>query len=411
VLRASQRVRGAIGGVPSLRSWPSSKPPSADDVLSAATAATGLDDYGERGFVQGLAVLAESLRSDARLTRIGRVVLSADLMRMLSNRLRFQRDVTRHPEILNERIAAPIIITGLPRTGTSKLHRMISADPRVQRLEVWKLLNPAPLPGEPASGPRERINFARVVERTLATQFPDYMAAHPIEALEPDEEALLMEMSFECVVSSLKTRAPQHRAFVEGRDPRPTYEYTRAMLQYLQWQDGGGRGRPWIMKSPLHIGNLLTLLDVFPDATVVHCHRDPRVAIVSFASLIEASRRMASDDVDATEIGADVLDFLSRQIERNILHRAEVGEERIIDVPYEGIRDDPDEVIGEIYARAGRKLTAGARDAMRQYAARRPEGHLGRHAYVADRYGLDREKIGTAFADYCERFGTMGAAE
>ena len=385
------------------------KPPSADDVLSAATAATGLDDYGERGFVQGLSVLADSLSSEARLNRMGRVVLSADLVRMLSNRLRFQRDVTRHPEILEERVAAPIVITGLPRTGTSKLHRMISADPLVQRLEVWKLLNPAPLPGEGASGPQQRINFGLVVERGLTTQFPDYMAAHPIEALEPDEEVLLMEMSFECVVSSLKTRAPQHRAFVEGRDPRPTYESTRALLQYLQWQDGGGRGRPWIMKSPLHIGNLPTLLDVFPDATVVHCHRDPRVAIVSFARLVEVSRRMASDDVDATEIGADTLDFLSRQIERNIVDRAQVGQERIVDVPYERIRDDPEMVIGEIYARAGRELTAEARDAMRKYAARRPEGHFGRHAYAADRYGLDPEKIGTAFADYCERFGAVAA--
>jgi Sulfotransferase family len=399
----------AIRAVPRLRSWPLNKTLSADDVLSAATAATGLDDYGERGFVQGLAVLADSLRSDARLNRMGRMVLSADLVRMLSNRLRFQRDIARYPEILDERVAAPIVITGLPRTGTSKLHRMISADPRVQRLEVWKLLNPAPLPGEATGGPRERINFALVVERTLATQFPDYMAAHPIEALEPDEEVLLMEMSFECVVSSLKTRAPQHRAFVEARDPRPTYEYARAMLQYLQWQDGGGRGRPWIMKSPLHIGNLLTLLDVFPDATLVHCHRDPRVAIVSFASLIEASRRMASDDVDAMEIGADVLDFLSRQIERNILHRGQVGEERIIDVHYERIRDDPETVIDEIYAHAGCQLTVAARDAMRRYAARRPEGNFGSHTYLADRYGLDQEKIGAAFTDYGERFGTLPA--
>lgn len=403
-------MRGAIGAVPTVMSWPLIKPLSADGMLSAASAATGLDDYGEPRFLQGLAVLADSLCFEARLNQMGRMVLSADLVRMLSNRLRFQRDVTRHPEILEETVAAPIVITGLPRTGTSKLHRMISADPQVQRLEVWKLLNPAPLPGEPARGPQERINFALLVERTLAKQFPDYMAAHPIEALEPDEEALLMEMSFECVVSSLKTRAPQHRAFVESRDPCPTYEYTREMLQYLQWQDGGGRGRPWIMKSPLHIGNLMTLLNVFPGATVVHCHRDPRVAIVSFASLVEASRRMTSDDVDATEIGGDVLDFLSRQIERNMLHRGQVGEEQIIDVPYERIRDTPEMVIGEIYACAGRKLTVGACDAMRRYAARRPEGHFGKHAYLADRYGLDGEMIGTAFADYWERFGRMAAA-
>lgn len=377
----------------------------ADDLLSAGTAETGLDDYGERGFVEGLTVLADSLRSEARLNRMGHMMLARDLVRMLTNRLRFQRDVTRHPEILEEEIATPIIITGLPRTGTSKLQRMISADPGVQRLEIWKLLNPAPFPGERAGSPQERINFARVVELVLATQFPDYMAAHPTEALEPDEEVLLMEMSFECAVSSLKTRAPRHRAFVERRDSVPIYEYLRAMLQYLQWQDGGGHGRPWIMKSPLHIGNLPALLKVFPDATVVHSHRDPRVAVVSFASLVEASRRMSSDDVDLEEIGADVLDFLSRQMQLNVKHRPQVGEQRIIDVPYRRIRDDPEAVIEEIYARAGRALTADARDAMLAYAARRPEGHFGKHAYAAERYGLDRCQIETAFADYSERFG------
>jgi hypothetical protein len=377
----------------------------AADLLRAATDATGLDDYGDRGFVEGLAVLVDSLRSDGRLNGLGRMILSGDLVRMLSNRLRFQRDVTRHPEILDELVTAPIIITGLPRTGTSKLHRMMSADPSVQRLDVWKLLNPAPFPDEPAGSPQGRIKFALVVERTLSTRFTDYMAAHPIEAREPDEEVMLMEMSFECLVSSLKNRAPKHRAYVERRDPRPTYQYLHAMLQYLQWQDGGGRRRPWIMKSPLHLGDLPTLLEVFPDATIVHCHRDPRVAVASFASLVEASHRMGSDEIDVREIGADVLDFLSCRMNRNIEQRRQFGEEQIIDVPYARIREDPETVIEEIYDRAGRELTADARDAMRRNATRRPEGYFGPHLYSAERYGLDPEKIATWFAAYLERLG------
>jgi Sulfotransferase family len=377
----------------------------AADLMRAATDASGLDDYGDSGFVEGLAVLADSLRSDGRLNRTGHMILPGDLIRMLTNRLRFQRDVTRHPEILDDPVTAPIVITGLPRTGTSKLHRMMSADPRAQRLDLWKLLNPAPFRDEPAGRPQGRINFALVVERTLSRLFTDYMSAHPVEALEPDEEVVLMEMSFECLVSSLKNRAPKHRAYVEGHDPRPTYQYLRAMLQYLQWQDGGGRGRPWIMKSPLHMGDLPTLLHVFPDATVVHCHRDPRVAVASFASLVEASHRMASDDVDVGEIGADTLQFLSCRMDRNIEQRLQLGKAQIIDVSYAQIREDPEAVIGEIYDCAGRDLVDDARDAIRSYAARRPEGHFGRHVYSAGRYGLDPGKIETAFAAYLTRFG------
>jgi hypothetical protein len=284
---------------------------------------------------------------------------------------------------------------------------MMSADPGVQRLDVWRLLNPAPFPGDSPNEQQARINFGLVVERTLAQQFPEYMARHPTEAMEPDEELLMMEFTFECVVSSMRTRAPSHRAFVESRDQHATYEYMRSLLQYLQWQDGGGRGRPWIMKSPVHLGNLATLLDVFPDATIVHCHRDPRVAVVSFCSLVESGRRMGSDDVDLHEIGADILQLLAQSMQRNLEDRERLGEERIIDVSYEQIRDDAEGVIADAYARAGRELSEEAISAMRSYQRRRPEGHFGRHEYAAERFGLTPEQIAAEFEEYWERFGAV----
>jgi NAD(P)-dependent dehydrogenase (short-subunit alcohol dehydrogenase family) len=398
----------SINAVPNFGPRPLNAPLFAEDLLAAATSETGLEDYGDRGFVEGLTVFADALRAEARLNRIGHMMMAADIVRMLTNRLRFQRDVVRHPEILDEQIAAPIVVVGLPRTGTSKLQRMMSADPGVQRLDVWRLLNPAPFPGEAQGVPQARIDFGLVVERTLATQFPDYMARHPTEALEPDEELLLMEMSFESDVSSLRTRTPSHRAFTASRDPLPAYRYVRSLLQYLQWQDGGHRGRPWIMKSPVHIGNLETLFEVFPDATVVHCHRDPREVVPSFASLVESARRMGSDDVDVEEIGADMLEYWATQLDRNLEARERIGDSRILDVPYERIRDDALGVIADVYERAGREMTAEADAALRGYEARRPQGHFGRHEYSAERFGLDAEQIDARFAAYRERFVAMG---
>ena len=248
---------------------------------------------------------------------------SADLVRMLVNRLRFVRDQQSHPEILEERIVAPIVVAGLPRTGTSKLQRMMSADPGVQRLDVWRLLNPAPFPREAEYGTTGRLMFAQVVEKTIVQMFPEFMAAHPTEAAEPDEELLLMELSLESVVSALRNRVPSFHTFASERGPRASYEFMRQMLQYLQWQDGGGRGRPWIMKSPVHLGNLKLLFELFPDATVVHCHRDPRIVMPSFASLTEAGRRMGSDDPDPLEIGAFVLDLWAGATEANLADRLE----------------------------------------------------------------------------------------
>lgn len=397
----------SIGAVPNFGPRPINAPLFAEDLMAAGTAETGLEDYGDREFVEGLTVLADSLRTEAHLNRMGHMMLSGDIVRMLANRLRFQRELKRHPEILDERIEAPIIVVGLPRTGTSKLQRMMSADPDVQRLDVWKLLNPAPLPGEKPGNPKPRIEFGMVVERILSTQFPDYMARHPTEACEPDEELLLMEMSFECVVTSLRVRTPTFREFVLKRDQGPTYRYMLRMLQFLQWQDGGGRGRPWIMKSPVHLGNLATLLETFPDATIVHCHRDPRVVVPSFASLLEAGRRMGSDTIDLDEIGADMLGLLPRDMRRNLADRKALREERILDVQYSEIRDDARSVIARVYGKAGRELTPEAAAAFEAYGARRPEGHFGRHEYTAERFGLSGDRIAAEFADYYDRFPEM----
>jgi NAD(P)-dependent dehydrogenase (short-subunit alcohol dehydrogenase family) len=396
----------SIGAVPNFGPRPINAPLFAEDLMAAGTAETGLEDYGEREFVEGLTVLADSLRTEAHLNRIGHMMLSGDVVRLLANRLRFQREVKRHPEILDERIEAPIVVVGLPRTGTSKLQRMMSADPGVQRLDVWKLLNPAPLPGEKPGNPKPRIEFGMVVERILSTQFPDYMARHPTEALEPDEELLLMEMSFECVVTSLRVRTPSFREFVLTRDQGPTYRYMRKMLQFLQWQENG-QGRPWIMKSPVHLGNLATLLEVFPDATIVHCHRDPRVVVPSFASLLESARRMGSEKIDLAEIGADMLGLLSRDMRRNLADRKLIGEERILDVQYQEIRDDARSVIARVYEKAGRELTSEASAAFAAYDARRPEGHFGKHEYTAERFGLTGDRIAAEFADYYDRFPEM----
>ncbi|HEY1969974.1 MAG TPA: glucose 1-dehydrogenase [Pseudonocardia sp.] len=394
----------SINAVPNFGPRPPSPPLYPEDLLAAATAETGLDDYGDTGFVEGLTAFADALRTEAGLTRMGHMMTSADVVRMLVNRLRYVRDLGRHPEIADERITAPIVVAGLPRTGTSKLQRMMSADPGVQRLEVWRLLNPAPFPGEQPGDPSARIGFAAGVERILATQFPDFMAAHPTEATEPDEELLLMEMTFESMVSSLRTRVPAFRTFVEGRPTDAIYDWTRQMLRYLQWQDGGGRGRPWILKSPAHLGSFPTLFETFPDAVVVACHRDPKVVVPSFARLLEAGRRMGSDDVDPHEVGTDTLDYWAAQMRRNLADREHLDPDRVLDVHYDRIRDDAAGVIAEVYERAGRTVGPEAAEAFAGYEARRPAGHFGRHEYSLERFGLTERRIEDAFAEYYERF-------
>lgn len=381
-------------------------PRTVQDLMAAASAETGLEDFGDRHFLTGLSRLVEALPREASLNAVGEQMVYGGILRLLGNRLRYVQDLKRHPEILQEQIVKPIIILGLPRTGTSKLQRVLSADPAVQRLDFWRTINPAPFPGEEPGNPRGRIEAAQLVEQTLATMFPGWMARHPMEALEPDEELHIMDGSFECVISWLFSRVPSYYAYISHCDPRPMYRHLHQQLQYLQWQDGGARGRPWIMKSPVHIGALPTLLETFPDAILVHCHRDLQKVIPSFASLIEEGRKIGSDRVDPVEIGRDMCEYWATSLDRYLVDRDRLPPDRILDFQFEEIRNDVLAVIRKIYDRAGRVLSAEAIAAFRDYEARRPEHHFGSYEYSAERYGYVPEQIDRRFAAYRERFMT-----
>ncbi|MCK9505995.1 MAG: sulfotransferase [Porticoccaceae bacterium] len=374
------------------------------DLLLSASKITGLTDFGDLHFLKGLAVLTDALREEARLNSMGRLIQSSGIVRLLTNRLRYQDDIKRHPEITLESIDAPIIIVGLPRTGTSKLQRILSADPEVQRLEVWRLLNPAPFPGEQPGNPQERIQAGLAAEQLFATQFPGWMARHPMEARAPDEELFIMEMSFESIVTAMLARIPTFRDFALECDPQATYKILYEMLQYLQWQDGGGRGRPWIMKSPVHIGNLPTLFKFFPNATIVHCHRDPYQIMPSFASLIVEGRRMSSDEINPEEIAYEWLNYWANQIDKNLIDRENLSSHRIIDVHFEDIRKDPIAVVKTIYDKAGRVMTPDTIAAFKAYDQSRPEKYWGDYNYTAEQYGLNKVVIDQRFKNYRKKF-------
>ncbi|WP_293371873.1 sulfotransferase [Nevskia sp.] len=383
-------------------------PKTVDGLLAAAAATAGLDDFGDRHFITGLTRFIDDLPAHGRLNAMGEALIYGGTINILVNRLRYVRDVGLHPEILAEKIVKPIIVLGLPRTGTSKLQRVLSADPGVQRLDYWRLINPAPFPDEEPGNPKGRIDAALAVEQMFATQYPGWMARHPTEALEPDEELHLMHGSFECMISWLFARAPNYYDYISHCDQLPMYQHLHRQMQYLQWQDGGARGRPWIMKSPVHINALPELLATFPDAVLVHCHRDLQKVLPSFASLIEEARKIASNHVDPKVVGAEMFDYWATALDRYLIAREALAEDRIMDVPFEDVVGDIVEVIGRIYARAGRTLTPEAVAAFRDYDRTRPEHHWGTYSYSAASYGYTPELIDRRFAAYRERFIKSG---
>lgn len=382
-------------------------PTSVAGLLDAARAAAGLSDFGDPQFMLGLERVTAGFRDEAQLTPLGEQMAFGGLLNMLVNRLRYVRDVERHPEILDQEILGPIVILGLPRTGTTKLQRLLSADPGVQSLTYWRMMNPAPLPGEIPGQPVERIAQAEAAVDMLATQFPGFMARHPTEARQPDEEVLLMQGSFQCVVTWLFARMPSFYEFVNTTDPHPTYRYLRSQMQYLQWQDGGARGRPWVLKSPCHTGVLDTLLDVFPGAVLVHGHRDVRKVIPSIAGLVEEMRRIHSDPVDRRVIGPEMLDYFGGMMDRYLELRERLPADRVLDVRYEDVLTDAIGVVRRVYRHAGRALSDDAVAAMRVHEKERPQHQFGSYTYCAADYGLVPEAIDDRFRGYQERFAAL----
>jgi len=379
-------------------------PTTVPGLLAAAGAATGLDDFGDRHFLTGLSKLVEDLPVHAQLNAIGAQMVYGGIINLLVNRLRYVRDLKQHPEILREKIVRPIVILGLPRTGTTKLQRVMSADPQVQRLDYWRQINPAPFPGEEPGNPKGRIDAALGVEQMLTTQFPGWMARHPTEALEPDEELHLMQGSFECIISWLFARCPNYYRYIMECDQRPMYRHLYAQMQYLQWQDGGGRERPWIMKSPCHTGSVDTLLEIFPDAVLVHCHRDIQKILPSIAALIQEARLIHSDHCDRKVLGTEMLDYWGRSVDRYMQFRETLPPGRILDLQFEEVVNDVIGSIERIYALAGRTLTPEAVTSFREYEARRPDHHFGSYTYSAADYDYTPERIDERFAAYRKRF-------
>jgi hypothetical protein len=378
-------------------------------LLTNARRLTGLDDFGDGRFRLGLEKFLSGATEEGELNATGAAIVEATVTRFLVNRLRFEDDLKRHPEILDEPIEPPVIIMGLPRTGTTKLQRMMAVDPRFQSLRAWQIMNPAPFPEESGPDGRDpRIAAALQADAMIDAAVPELLAGHPIRAEDVDEEFVtLMEMNFDYLLLAMRLDAPRFEAWVKAQPMLPNYRYLRRCLQYLQWQTGKA-GKPYLLKSPLHLGALDALLEVFPGAILVHCHRDPAAAVTSFMRLTEIARGLCYDRVDAHALGTWVLAILAEQMQKNLEQRAALGERlKIVDVAFQDIAHDPIAVIDRICAERGWSLTAQTRDAMLAWEKTHRADRYGKFTYSMEHYGKTPKDYESAFSAYLRRFAPL----
>ena len=381
-------------------------PASPQVLMDRACAEAGLSDFGPYPFREGLEYLVLAARGEALLSAAGLEAFESDVVVKLVNRLRLAADLRAHPEITAERITRPVIITGTSRGGTTTLQRVLSADPGVQRLDRWRALNPAPFPNAKPAERDPRIAWAKHREENfISKQHPQLWAAHQFTAEEPDEDSWMIDITFESAVWWSKYRVPSFMTWFQRRDQSGQFRFLKLLLQYLQWQDGGARGRPWILKNPQNAAYIGQLLQTFPDALLVQIHRSPAEVIASVGSAAYLLRKLYSDDADPREVAYTQFRYKEWLFTEYLRQRTPAAEEQFLDVWYSDFIEDSKGVIRQIYERAGMKLTPAALAAVDKWNADNPQHKHGAHKYSLDNVGLSESEVEAAFAAYNARFG------
>ena len=370
-----------------------------DRMIAAARRKTGLSDFGDDWFMEPLQILVESINSEARLTPLGTRIQHSRIVSALAIRLRAEQLLREHPEIFDLDLGKILLIAGLQRTATTTLHRLLAADPGTRALNAWELLNPVPLDGEATEAPRRRMRQAKRAARAIGFLAPDFRTVHPLAHDAPEEDVLLLDLSFMSQAPEAAMHVPSYSRWLEAQDHTRCYAYLLTMLKILHWQRPGGAAG-WVLKTPHHMEHLDVILDVLPDVCVIQTHRDPKKSVPSFCSMVAHGRGIFSDHVDPVEIGRHWMGKIRRMMRRSMTVRRSADESVFVDVSYYDLIADPLGELRRIYGAAGIDLTEEAADAARVVSERSGKNRYGRHVYSAASFGLDDETIDGYSAAY-----------
>jgi hypothetical protein len=378
---------------------------AADDLIRRARRLTGLEEFGDVDLGEPLRRFLDSCVDDASLSLVGRFATRWDVVRFLSNLLLLRAAERRQPAILAEPISRPIFITGLPRSGTTFLHRMMLEDPANRAPLVYETIYPCP-----PTDRRDR-RTAQVARQLRAFEHlaPEFRTLHPLEATSPQECSEITAHVFRSLRFDTNYRVPSYRTWLDA-DPAghtPAYRFHRRFLQHLQHQAGRPTSPPrWVVKCPDHLFALEAIRAVYPDARLVFVHRDPVKVLLSVARLTEVLRRPFARRLDPAEIGRDESLRWWEGTQRMIAVGDDAGlPEPVCHVHHLDLVSDPVSTVAQVYGHFGLALPSAAMRGMEQYVTAQPNGGYGRHTYRFEDHGLDAEAERTKFRSYMLRFG------
>ncbi|MGZ4583236.1 MAG: sulfotransferase family protein [Mycobacterium sp.] len=376
-------------------------PLDADALHARATADTGLHDFGAPKYRERLDVYLAALRDIDGLHGAGVVNFFGQLLQLLKNRLLLTDLLRRHPEIDDIELQPPVVIAGLPRTGTTHLHNLLAVPPTFRTMPYWESVEPFPLPSEAGVEPDPRRARMDVAVAVINTVMPHFPLMHEMTTEHVHEEIQLLANDFSTMLFETLADVPRWRDYYQAHDQTPHYEYLARQLKAMQFLRGGRR---WLLKSPQHLEQVPVLDRVFPGSIVVFTHRDPVPVALSMIAMITYSARMHRSPVPVERIAASWIDRLERMLTALVRDRDTIGPERSIDIRFDYFMANEIGVAEQVYALAGEPFTDEARTAIDEYLAVHRRGRLGNVATSCEMFGLAEADLCRRFAPYVERF-------
>lgn len=369
----------------------------------AAESKVGASDYGSDSYSAVLDALLDAIRREANLNETGFREIRDRVVAALANRLTVVAWEKANPEAAAAPIEAPIVILGLPRTGSSILHETLAAAPGMRTPLIWEVKDMSLVHDVTDASADDRIKEIEAAIERKNRLAPGYAAIHYENPLIPMECVALLVLDLVTVQFSTIAYTPSYREFLLGHDARVTYDWHRRGLRYLQAANPGKR---WVLKAPMHSLYLEALLETYPDARLIQTHRDPVHSLGSLCSLYETLRAPFSDTVDMVEQAPNDVAYSAAVIQRAVdFRRDNPGEEgRFCDVAFRDFMGDPGTTLSRIFAHCGMEFDEEAREATLGYIENRPREKYGKHTYTLEQFGLSEDRVRPQFADYAQRF-------
>ncbi len=377
---------------------------SVDAVCAAAAAQTELDDFGSEDFRERLGVQLDEMNADPERTGLGRMLMFGDCVRYASNRLRIHDLLKRHPEIREIPIEKPVIVIGLPRSGTTNLVNLLASDSRFRSMPLWESYQPVPDPRESIGedGVDPRWTRCQGMWESMQVGAPFVAAMHPMEPDHVHEEIELMTPDFSSYNLEWVARAPKWRDYYLSHDQTPHYEYAKSVLQIMQWYRPRER---WVLKSPQHLEQIGPLMSTFPDASIVVTHRDPIAVVQSTITMVTYGARTAYKTPEPEWYRDYWVDRIGRLLDTSMRDRHLLPEDRTTDVYFHEYMADEMGTLQRIYDAAGIDFTETARSEVAAYQDAHPRGKEGRVVYDLRRdFSAEPAHLRTRYTEYMKSF-------